>query len=220
MNEQTIYTLYPGMPVLIRSRVSDAVYRGTIYRIDTDSTASEQPVYYYDGGGDRASKYAFYVEPESIEGLMVGQHVLIDLNTAEQTDAALKLPAAFLMQEDGTFYAWAADATGHIEKRKVEVGAYDETDETYQILSGLSAKDRIAFPDDTVHEGMLATETAFADPSENGMTGIDEPMLPNEWDEAMNGAFESFDGAMIDDGMYVFDQGENDFDAEPADFGG
>lgn len=220
VNEQTIYTLYPGMPVLIRSRVSDAVYRGTIYRIDTDSTASEQPVYYYDGGGDRASKYAFYVEPESIEGLMVGQHVLIDLNTAEQTDAALKLPAAFLMQEDGTFYAWAADATGHIEKRKVEVGAYDEMDETYEILSGLSAKDRIAFPDDTVHEGMLATETAFADPSENGMTGVDEPMLPNEWDESMNGAFESFDGAMIDDGMYVFDEGENDFDAEPADFGG
>ncbi len=227
VNEQTIYTLYPGMPVLVRSRVDDTVYRGTIYRIDTDSTASDQPIY-YDGGGDRASKYAFYVEPESIEGLMIGQHVLIDLNTADDASAALQLPSAFLMQEGGAFYVWAADATGHIEKRKIEVGAYDEAAEMYEILSGLSPKDRIAFPDDTVRAGMLATETQFADPNDAGLNGD----MPGEWDESGNGGmvFDGamiddgtvFDGAMIDDGM-VFDGAMIDDDAygvDSADFGG
>ncbi len=221
VNEQTIYTLYPGMPVLIRSRVDDTVYHGTIYRIDTDSTAGEQQMYYYDGGGDRASKYAFYVEPESIEGLMIGQHVLIDLNTADAADSTLALPAAFLMQEDGAFYVWAADVTGHIEKRRVEVGAFDEAAEMYEIVSGLSLKDRIAFPDDTVRAGMLATETQFADPNDAGLNG-DMPVLPGEWDESGK----VFDGAMIDDGT-VFDGamiddtfGLDEADIDAADFGG
>lgn len=198
VNEQTVYTLYVGMPVLIRSRVSDTVYRGTIYRVDTDKTVSDQQMYYYDGGGDRASKYAFYVEPDNIEGLMIGQHVLIDLNADESPDGGLMLPGAFLIEENGGFFVWAKGANDRIEKRRVEVGAYDEATECYEILSGLSPKDRIAFPDETVHAGMLATETAFVDPDaqpgfddgamfpENGMPGAyeepgyDPELLPGE----------------------------------------
>lgn len=175
VNEQTIYTLYVGMPVLIRSRVDDTVYRGTIYRINTDSTDGSQGTAYYDSG-ERASKYAFYVEPESIEGLLIGQHVLIDLNTDTSTSSALMLPAAFLTEENGRFFVWAANANGRMEKRFVTVGAYSEETESYEIQNGLTLKDRIAFPDDTVREGMLATETTFTDPSENGMTfPIDDP---------------------------------------------
>ena len=63
VNEQTVYTLYVGMPVLLRSRVNDDVFRGTIYRVDTDAVAKDQSGIYYDGGmGERASKYAFYVD--------------------------------------------------------------------------------------------------------------------------------------------------------------
>ena len=169
VTEQTVFTLYPGMPVLIRSRVDDTVYAGTIYRIDTDSPVSGGGGgIYYDGGGDRASKYAFYVEPESVEGLLIGQHVLIDLNAGGAETEALMLPAAFLMQEDGSFFVWAADAKDRIEKRRVEVGAYSEETECYEIRSGLTPKDRIAFPDDTVHAGMTASETAYVDPAQNG----------------------------------------------------
>lgn len=168
VNEQTIYTLYVGMPVLIRSRVNDRVCRGTIYRIDTDSPDNGQNGMVYYDGGERASKYAFYVEPESIEGLMIGQHVLIDLNTDTDTSSAMMLPAAFLFEENGSFYAWAADADGRIEKRAVTVGAYDEETECYEVLDGLAMRDRIAFPDETIHVGMRATETAFSDPADNG----------------------------------------------------
>ncbi len=169
-NEQTIFTLYIGMPVLIRSRVSETVYRGTIYRIDTDSPDRDQGGAYYYGDGERASKYAFYVELESIEGLLIGQHVLIDLNPDTDTSNALMLPASFLFEENERFYVWAANANGVIEKRWVRVRAYDEETECYEIVEGLALRDRIAFPDETVHAGMIATETAFNEPSDSGDT--------------------------------------------------
>ena len=170
VDEQTIYTLFVGMPVLIRSRVNDRIIRGTIYRIDTESPEGNQSTMYYYDGGERASKYSFYVEPESIEGLMIGQHVVIDLNTDADTSTALMLPAAFLFEENGSFFAWAADADGRIEKRAVTVGTYDEETECYEILDGLARRDHIAFPDETIHAGMLATETAFTDSGESGDT--------------------------------------------------
>ena len=191
VDEQTIYTLYVGMPVLIRSRVNDRILRGTIYRIDTESPDSSQSTMYYYGGGESASKYAFYVEPDSIEGLMIGQHVVIDLNTDTDTSSALMLPAAFLFEENGSYYAWAADADGRIEKRAVTVGTYDEVTECWEILDGLARRDRIAFPDETIHAGMLATETAFTDSADNfGMTAIPEDGLTGTWqatDDGMTG---------------------------------
>lgn len=213
VNEQTVYTLFVGMPVLIRSRVDDTVYRGTVYRVDTDSTVNDQSGYYYDAGmGERASKYAFYVEPEGIDGLLIGQHVLIDLNADESASDALLLPAAFLLQEDGAFYVWAANADNRIEKRRVEVGAYHEDVESYEIVKGLSLKDRIAFPDDTVRAGLLATETAYIDPSENiGFEGED-------FAYPADGAFE--DGAfMPEDGAFMPEDGFDSPEAEPADDG-
>ena len=164
VNEQTVYTLFAGMEVLIRSRVDDTVKTGTIYKINTDATEDSQRAYYYDGSGEQTSKYAFYVEPENIDGLLIGQHVLIDLNTASVEDDGLWLPAAYLLQENDRFFAWAANADNRIEKREVQVGAYNEETECYEILGGLKPKDRIAYPDDTVHAGMLATETAYTDP--------------------------------------------------------
>ena len=225
VNEQTVYTLFVGMPVLIRSRVDDTVYHGTIYRIDTDSTSNEpQGGFYYDGGSDRASKYAFYVEPESIEGLLIGQHVLIDLNTEESSDSGLRLPAAFLINENGNFYVWAANANGRIEKRSVTVGAYAEETESYEILSGLTPKDRIAFPDETVHAGMLATETAFTDPTQNG-TGLEMPFPPDNGNDLNGNGIEMpilpdsiGEDAPQDSAEFGFDTVE--YGVDTVDFGG
>lgn len=197
VNEQTVYTLFEGMPVLIRSRVDDTVQNGTIYKINTDTTdSSARTEMYYGGGGEQSSRYSFYVEPESIEGLLIGQHVLIDLNTNVADDGALLLPAAYLMQENGRFYVWAANADNRIEKREITVGEYHEDVESYAVEGGLKLKDRIAFPDDTVHAGMLASETMYTDPNalpENPGTAPD----PGEYD------FDFTDsGIMIDDDMF------------------
>ena len=206
VNEQTIYTLYVGMPVLIRSRVNDRVLHGTIYRIDTETPDSSQSAVYYYDGGERASKYAFYVEPDSIEGLMIGQHVVIDLNTDTDTSTALMLPAAFLFEENGSYFAWAADADGRIEKRAVTVGAYDEETECWEILDGLARRDRIAFPDETIHAGMLATETAYTDSGDiGGMTTIPEDGMPGTWDTFDDGMTDTWDTS--DDGADAVDFG-------------
>lgn len=215
VNEQTVHTLYEGMPVLIRSRVDDSVFPGTIYRINTDAANNDQRGMYYDGGfGEQTSRYAFYVELESIEGLLIGQHVLIDLNTAETDANAMLLPAAFLMQDGGRFYVWAANADNRIEKREVQVGTYAEELESYEIVGGLKPKDRIAFPDDTIHAGMIASETVYTDPN----------AMPD------NGGDFRFDGGdfMTNNGVYempeTFDipieEAPEEPDAEDAVFGG
>ncbi len=171
VDEQTVRMLYEGMPVLVRSRVDDATYPGTIYKINTDSTESSQQMYYGMDGGDSASKYAFYVELASVDGLMIGQHVFIDLNANESGSDVPMLPASFVMQENGRYYVWAANGKNRIEKREVRLGAYDEATESYPIEGGLSLKDRIAFPDDTIEAGMIAAQADYLDP--NAMPGID-----------------------------------------------
>lgn len=226
VSEQTVRTLYEGMPVLVRSRVDESTYPGTIYKINTDNTESSQPTYYDMGAGDSSSKYAFYVELASIEGLMIGQHVFIDLDATPDEDRAPMLPAAFVMQEDGRFYVWAVNEKNRIERREIQLGAYDEATESYPIVSGLSLKDRIAFPDDTVHAGMIAAETNYLDPDAMPSDfGIDNGMIDNGMiDMTDNGMT---DGGMIDmpdDGMGFdsFDLPEEDWfsDDDSTGFGG
>ena len=203
VSEQTVRMLFEGMPVLVRTRTDGATYPGTIYKINTDSTEGGQQSYYYDmGSGDTASKYAFYVELESIEGLMIGQHVFIDLNTASDEDRAPMLPAAFVMQEDGKFYVWAANDKNRIERREIRLGAYDEATECYPILGGLSLKDRIAYPDDTVHAGMIAAETDYLD--------------PNAMPDGFEGNFGTDDGMMTDDFGMIDDFGMYGDDSAPV----
>ncbi len=211
VSEQTVFTLFEGMPVLVRSRVDGSVWTGTIYKINTDSTASEQQMFYDMGSGDSASKYNFYVELDSIEGLMIGQHVFIDLNTAAEGGSAPMLPAAFVMAENGRFYVWAANANNRIERREIRLGAYDKASECYPIEGGLKATDRIAFPDATIRAGMLASETNYVDP--NSLPVDFEPDYGFE-----DGTF----GEFTDD--YVFaapmDEPVDEPDAGSADFGG
>lgn len=213
VNEQTIHTLYVGMPVLIRSRVDDTVYHGTIYRINTDAPENDQSGYYYDGG-ERASKYAFYVEPDTVEGLLMGQHVLIDLNTDTSTVNGLMLPASFLFEEGGNYYAWAADENGRIEKRSVIVDAYFEETESFKIVKGLTLRDRIAFPDETIRAGMLADETVYNDPAENG----GGPAFQDGGEPALQGGMEG-GWEDSDDGL-IIDWNDMDEDWNPDDSAG
>ena len=83
VDEMNVASLYPGMPVTVRSRVdSQSVWQGTVESIDMENPSSGQsdPGYYYGGyeGGERATKYYFYVTLESSEGLLLGQHVFVE----------------------------------------------------------------------------------------------------------------------------------------------
>ena len=79
INEQNVYQISEGDPMIIHSRVDDTVWHGTISKIDRDSnTNNNNDNGYYEGGqgqGEGSSSYPFYVEVEDPKGLMMGQHV-------------------------------------------------------------------------------------------------------------------------------------------------
>lgn len=60
----------------------------------------------------------------------------------------------YIVQDDGDPYVWAADKKNRLEKRKVELGEYDENLDEYEIKSGLSEDDLIAFPMQGLYEGV------------------------------------------------------------------
>ena len=51
-------------------------------------------------------------------------------------------------------YVWADDGNGRLEKRTVELGEYDAALDEYEILSGLSEDDLIAWPMEGLYEGV------------------------------------------------------------------
>jgi HlyD family secretion protein len=105
-----------------------------------------------------SSKYPFYVELESSEGLLLGQHVYLEVDTGEEESFALTVGSAFVCyEEDGSAYVWA-ERNGKLEKRAVVTGEYNYMLDTLEIMEGLSEADYIAFPDESVcAEGVPTT---------------------------------------------------------------
>lgn len=194
VSEQTIHTLQEGMDVRIQSRVDDSIWPGRIYKINTEETKQNGSRYYYydSGSGEQASKYDFFVELDNNEGLLMGQHVYIELGSgADQESDALLLPLYYVVENEGQPFVYAADGENRIEKRTVTLGDQDEENGTVAILDGLSYLDRIAFPDETVQVGMLASETAYV-PEDLGSM---EPMDMGEYDmEGMDFEGADFEG--------------------------
>ena len=194
VSEQTIHTLQKGMDVRILSRVNDDVWPGRIYKINTEETKQNNNRYYYDpGSGEQASKYDFFVELDSNEGLLMGQHVYIELGAEAAEASAMLLPVYYLVETEGDPFVYAADENDRIEKRTVVLGERDEENGTVAILEGLSYFDRIAFPDETVQVGMLASETTYMPKDMGLMDAVDmgDPEAMN--DQGMEG-FENMDG--------------------------
>ena len=81
VNETNISELFIGMEVVILSRIDDSSWTGRITKIDTESPAQNNDDYYgYLESGENtgtSSKYPFYVELDSSDGLLMGQHVYI-----------------------------------------------------------------------------------------------------------------------------------------------
>ena len=170
VSEQTIGTISSGLPVIVRSRVDEnETWTGTISKIETEPTTNqnENSYYYYDyGGGEKSSTYPFYVTLDSTKGLMLGQHVYIepDYGQGEIIEKkGLWIDMAYVvMENEDAPYIWVSN-NGRLGKRVVELGELDEFTYTVEIVSGLSADDYIAWPDDTLREGMKARDILEAE---------------------------------------------------------
>lgn len=207
VNETNAQALTEGVPVLLKSRVDDSVWHGTIDTIDweTPEQAGNNDMYYGPEMSDStttSSKYPFYVKLDSDEGLLLGQHVYIepDYGQDEETDSnQIQLPSIYLTDTDSSAWVWAQNEKGLLEKRSVTIGEYNAEMDTYPVEDGLTADDYIAFPDESLQEGM--TCVTYDDSSFNGN-------LPENGVEGMDGV-ENINGVENIDGVKGIDGAEN-----------
>ena len=156
IDEQNIWSIAEGQSVIIRSRVdANKTWTGVISKIDTENVQQNTNNMYGEGEVMMASKYPFYIELENSEGLILGQHVYIELDEGQtEVKEGLWLYSFYIVQEEDSAFVWTANSKNKLEKRKVDLGEYDAELDQYQILSGLTEEDYIAWPMEGLYEGV------------------------------------------------------------------
>lgn len=167
VNELNLSQIAQGTQVAVHSRIDDAVWSGTVARIETGQPAEEKEYgFYISDDMSTSSKYYFYVELESSSGLFLGQHVVVEpLGAAVRK--GLWLFEDYIIGAGGESpYVWA-DSNGRIRKKSVTLGEYDAAIGSWQIVDGLTINDYIAYPDESISDGMKTT-TEYAEEFFNG----------------------------------------------------
>lgn len=211
-SELTVRSMSEGQSMIIRSRVDDSTWTGTVTKIDLEHPDNGNNNDYYMSSGTTATKYPFYISLDSTDGLMLGQHVYVEADYGQgDVKEGLWLDEYYIMQEDDGAYVWAENAKGYIEKRKVELGEYDENMMRYQILSGLTEDDYIAYPEDRVKEGMKVThnyEDVVIDDTVEDATGGDSLYDDGYTDDGSVDGYTD-DGILDDGSINNIDDGAN-----------
>lgn len=158
-----------GDALTIRSRTDDSLtWAGTVTLVDYENpTQGNDNDRYYGMSTDEmttASKYPFYVEIADTQGLILGQHVYMELKQEEGQPVGIGISSAFIAYTDGGApYVWA-DKGGKLEKRYVTLGEYNPMTDMQDVIEGITLEDYLAFPDETVcQEGVPTTKEAPAE---------------------------------------------------------
>ena len=191
INELSMGAVTEGMAMRIFSRTDpEQTWSGTVSLIDLESATQSNPNSMYFGSMEAGemgatSKYPFYVELSSADGLMLGQHVYMELASGETATGGLWLPEYYLCyeepagedQEKGDPYVWAANDMDRLEKRYVTLGGYDEMQMAYEVLEGLTVEDEIAYPSETCVAGAVVTRDPAEATEASGETSEGDPMM-------------------------------------------
>lgn len=214
--------LMVGSRVKIYSRVSDETWMGTVSSIDTENPNQDNSDYYYYGYSDEmttTTTYPFYVELDSVVGLLLGQHVYMEVVAEEQSMPGLWIPENYLTEittDEETFEmsakVWVAGSNGKLTQRDVTLGMYDGMTGCYEILSGLAAEDYVADPLAAGCES--GASVTYRDAEDfSGSTTVDQP----EASEAGSGEdLEADSGEETDDIVII----EEDLGLIPEDTAG
>lgn len=177
-NEQNIRTLSEGQPVIIHSRLDEAqTWTGTISKVDTEPSANNNNGSYSSSNGESSSNYNFYVELDDASAdLILGQHVYLEPDEGQtQTKEGLWLMEGYFVIDGNNAYAWVMNNKNRLEKREVVLGEYDSNLAEYQVVSGLTAEDYIAWPMASFEEGLNCTtditKANFEETSDTSMDG-------------------------------------------------
>ena len=164
-----------GTRIKITSRTdAGQFWNGTVTLVDYENPSQENNNnMYYGMATDEmttSSKYPFYVELDSTDGLILGQHVYMEMAVEGDEPAGIPLSMAFICyNDDGTAYVWAENNRGKLEKRTITLGAPNDMMGTVSVIEGLEVTDYIAFPD-----GELCQEGA---PTTREMMAVEEPVM-------------------------------------------
>lgn len=200
VSEQNIGEVAPNAKVIIYSRVNDDSWKGTIKSIDTENPESTSNNFFSSGNSNKGSRYPFYVELDSSDGLILGQHVYIQLEL-EDTNKDIKgiwVEEYLVDQSDPEHpFVWK-DVNGRLRKQNVTLGDYKEEIGQIQILDGLTLTDSVAIPEESLREGMHTapmdekpeeeTEETDGEMSSDGEEM--EENMEEEMEEEMRGAEE------------------------------
>jgi HlyD family secretion protein len=175
INESNIGEITEGTAMIVHSRVDpDQTWTGMVTVIDRENGKSSQN-YYGSDTSAQSTNYPFYVDLDSSEDLMLGQHVYMEIN-AGQLDESKKtgiwIDEYYVDQTDPEKPVIWVSENGKLKKRAVTLGEHDEELYKVQILEGLAAEDYVAFPDETMKEGtptITMEEMAAASEGEDGM---------------------------------------------------
>ncbi len=217
VSELNYRNLSEGQAVIVYSRADPAAsWPGTVESIGTEPAEQDNNNYYYGGdSGAKSSKYDFYVTLENPEGLILGQHVYIEPDLGEGgKKEGIWLPAFYVAHDNAGSYVWARNEKDKLEKRTVTLGEYDTENDLYEIKSGLSQRDAIAYPEEGLMEGMPTTQESSAQttPPGQGTDGIGT--MPGEEDGILippEGGDVPVDGSFSDEGGFS-DEGNLDGD--------
>lgn len=167
LNEMSLSAgIMEGTPVVIQSRTdASKTWNGTVRKVDYNAAQSGGDNNGYgdsvmiggmgmdSSGMNNSTSYPFYVELESTDGLLLGQHVYIRVGAQDAQTAGLALPESFVMElrydeqnACNVAQVWAATQQGKLKKTEVILGEYDPAAGAYPIISGLTEQDYIADP--------------------------------------------------------------------------
>ena len=159
INEQNVWAINVDEPVTLRSRVDESkTWSGTITKIDTESKQENPNNGYGDETSENSStKYPFYITLDDSEGLMMGQHLYIEIGETSApemdfSDGTYIYDYYIAYDSDGKPFVWI-DKNGKLTKQSIELGDYYEDQMVYSV-SGISKDTMIAYPMEDFEEGM------------------------------------------------------------------
>ncbi len=214
INEQNINQISEGANIICYSRVDNTQYwTGMVTSIKRDSGSSnaDSDYGYSTDSGDstNSTNYPFYVELDSSDDLMLGQHLYMEINQGQLNQKeGIWIPDYYITTEDdGTSWVWAASDKNTLEKRDIVLGESDDSMLTVEILEGLSAEDYLAVPDPANEEGnpLIFNESGSSEAIYDG------------YDTYGDGSFDWDDEYYFDDGSFDWSEEDWDWDEEDLD---
>ena len=164
ISEMYVAQMQVGTPVTIYSRIDEnAFWSGLVEKVEVDSpdTKPEGEVP-NDGSPEQASRYPFYISLTDTTGLMLGQHVYVQLGEKTeptQPSQGVEIYGSYLIREGEKTFVWMEDSKELISKQEVEVNVINEELDLYEVTKGLKKSDYIAFPMGSIKKGMKTIRT-------------------------------------------------------------